>query len=89
MKNQLVIAGLRVIFHPEGNTGQFGDHQLTGGIDDAAHTEMTANGGQILPGQGNVQMASLGTDGAVETDDLAVVGDLTDCDTAGIPDFAF
>ena len=86
LKNQFVIAGFFILLHTEGYSRQLGDDQLAGGIDDAARTQMTADGTQILFGQGNVQMAALFVDDAVEADDLAVVADLPDGDPAGIPD---
>ena len=47
---------------------------------------MTADGGEILSGQGNVKMAPLGADGSVQTDDFTVIVDFADGNTAGIPD---
>lgn len=41
--------------------------------------------GEVFPGQGDVQMAALTADGAVEADDLAFFRDGADVDAAGVP----
>ena len=85
LKNKLIIAGFRIFFHTEADTGKFADHQLAGGIDDTAGAEMAADSTEVLKGQGNVDMASLGADSAVERYDLAMIGYFPNVYTAGIP----
>ena len=43
-KSQLVVAGFRICFVIKTDSRQFRDHQLTGGVDDAARTEVAADG---------------------------------------------
>ena len=50
---------------------------------------MTAQSGEVFPGQGNVQVAPLLADGAVQTDDLAVLPDGADVHAAGVPHLRF
>ena len=47
---------------------------------------MTTDGGEIFFGKGNVKMAPLSADCTVKTDDFAVIRDIPDVDTTGIPD---
>ena len=47
-KNQFIISGFRIKFLADGNTGKFCDYQFAGGVDDAARTKMTADGGEVL-----------------------------------------
>ena len=42
-ENQFIITGFRIRFNSKINAGQFTDHQLTGGVDDASGAKMTAN----------------------------------------------
>ena len=46
-EDQFVIAGFGVLLHVDSLAGQFGDHQFTGGVDDAAGAEVAADGGKI------------------------------------------
>ena len=89
LENEFMITRFGIIFSGNGHTGQFCDHQFTGGVDDATFAEMAADGGKILSGEGNVQMAAGFTDSSVQADDLTMVRYFTDCDTAGIPYTAF
>ena len=50
---------------------------------------MTAQCGEVFPGQGNVQVAPLLADGAVQADDLAVFPDGADIHAAGVPHLRF
>ena len=84
-KNQLVIAGFRVLLYVKALAGKLGDDQLTGGVYDAPGAQVAAQGGEVFPGQGDVQVAAFTADGAVEADDLAFFRDGADVDTAGIP----
>ena len=86
LKYQLIIAGFRIFFHSDRHAGQFGDHQFAGGVDDAAADKVAADGGEIFPGQRNVQMTAPGADGSVQADDLAVFPDIPDGNATGIPD---
>jgi hypothetical protein len=44
LENQFVVARFFILLHPVRNSGQFPDYQFTGGIDDTARAEMTADG---------------------------------------------
>jgi len=50
LKNQFVVAGFRVMFCVEPDTGQFCDDQFAGGVDDTSRTEVTTDGGEIFFG---------------------------------------
>jgi hypothetical protein len=85
-ENQLIIAGFRVKFFLYDNAGNFRDDQFTGGVYETAGTQMAADGSQILPGQGNVNVTPGFADGAVETDNFTVPVHLADGDATGVPD---
>ena len=87
-EDQFIIAGFLVLFHVIDHTGQFCDDQFAGGVDDAAGTQVAANGLQGFIAEGDVQMAALCTDGTVEADDLIMSFYALDVHATGIPDSA-
>ena len=85
-EDQLVVAGFFVELLFDGGAGKLGDDEFAGGIDDAALRQVAAEGGEVFPRQGDVEVTASAAHGAAQADDLTMLRDIPDGNAAGIPD---